>query len=107
MSHHANVKTCADLPECRPDELRPVVGFTHDQLLSAFLAVRDRGDWKAPIDALVSQDQLAVVLLAIEFFTSTKPRVVRIVPAGSGPSVMWGKAQVTAQGYRAGPAGDH
>lgn len=67
-------------------------------------------DWKDPVDATVTAEGLGVlgyrdvraaiknIEEAVAFYTATEAKVV---PCGPG---MW---RVTADGYRAGPAGDH
>lgn len=73
----------------------------HPALTGLFNKVAPKDNWKGPINALVtlSADELALLPYAIEFFTATKATILR----GSNP----GTYVVTADGYAAGPAGDH
>jgi hypothetical protein len=74
----------------------PVVGFTQEQLQAAFSKVQDKADWKAPIFASVAMDELAVTMLAVEFFTATKAEVQQLMSCGN--------VLIFAKGYRNGPA---
>lgn len=76
-----------------------MVGFTWEELGAAFSAVRDPADWKKPVDALVKDDNLAVTLLAVEFYTATKPKVLHRHDVET--------VHIFADGYRKGPAGDN
>lgn len=76
-----------------------MVGFTWEELGAAFTAVHDPADWKKPIDALVKDDKLALTLLAVEFYTATKPIVLHRHDVET--------VHIFADGYRNGPAGDH
>jgi len=69
-------------------------------------------DWKAPIDLCVSEEALktldpdsgkalADVCEAVDFYTAT---IATVRPAPTPAGMAW---RVTADGYRAGPAGDH
>jgi hypothetical protein len=75
-------------------------GHTWAELDAAFKKVKNPDDWKAPICALVSADDLTVVCAAIEFYTATKPKVFVV-------DLDCEEFLVTAAGYRLGPAGDH
>ena len=70
-----------------------------DRLRSVYSAVADKEDWKAPIDVVIPTKDLPITLEAIEFFTATKPEVIR----SKNPGVV----RVKSEGYRVGPAGDH
>lgn len=72
-----------------------------DYLDRIFDTVCDENDWKAPISAVIPPRTFAVVDTAVEFFTATRIRAIGIYPDGSG------RILVEADGYRAGPAGDH
>ena len=76
------------------DEM-PVVKFSRAMLVAAFDAVKDPADWKAPINADVSQADLAVTMIAIEFFTGTKATVEQLMSNG--------RMLIHAPGYRLGP----
>ena len=72
--------------------------FNQDQLEAAFAKVQDPTDWRAPIDAVVRGRDIAVVCEAIVHFTASRPHAA-LQRDGSS---RW---RVTADGYRAGPAG--
>jgi hypothetical protein len=81
------------------DTMNLYAGYTREGLQAAFKAVCDPNDWKGPIDAKVSADELPAVVCAIQYFTATK-------------SETWWDPEANAFcvksiGYRAGPAGDH
>ena len=80
---------------------RPAFGWSQEQLEKAFSAVQNKVDWKAPIIAWVNMADLAVTLIAIEYFTATKGKVVMVEPRFGN------HVKVEANGYRNGPAGDH
>lgn len=78
----------------------------------AFELVKPSGDWKAPIDLCVSEEALktldpdtgkalADVCEAVDFFTAT---IATVRPTVTPNGISW---RVMADGYRAGPAGDH
>ena len=74
-------------------------GFSQDELEAAFKAVQAKTHWKDPIDAVVMDaGQIPVVTEAIIHFTATTPTFT---------ALGFGRYQVTAAGYRNGPAGDH
>ena len=77
----------------------PVVGFTQSELDVAFRKVQSSIHWKEPIDAWVPVDELPITMLAVEFFTATKIKILGTRPDGT--------VLVHADGYRLGPAGDH
>lgn len=77
----------------------PAVGFSLNQLQAAFSKVQDKKNWKAPVFASVSMDELAITMLAVEFYTATKVEVQQIMGNGN--------VLIFAKGYAAGPAGDH
>ena len=60
----------------------------------AFNVICDKADWKAPVDAIVALDDLAVTMNGIQFMTAT--------PADCDP-IGGGFYRVTAAGYRNGP----
>lgn len=72
-------------------------GFAWNDLRKAFASVKDKADWKAPISVQVKESRLELVKAAIVYFTSTTAQVM--------PSTRKGYVLVTADGYRAGPAG--
>ena len=65
-----------------------------------FDMVADADDWRGPIDAWVSQENLCAVLQAVEFFTATQAKVTEVDHGILGEI----KVRVEAIGYRAGPA---
>lgn len=67
-----------------------------DLLVVAFDRVRQPGDWKAPIRAMIDRADLAVTAEAVEYFTATELRVL----TDHGDQLV-----IEADGYRAGPAG--
>ncbi len=73
-----------------------VCGFTQQQLKAAFEKVEDPANWKNPINASVKQADLAITMLAVEFFTATKVEIVQLMSNGS--------VVIHAPGYYAGPA---
>jgi hypothetical protein len=75
-----------------------MTGFRLDQLAAAFDRVRDPRDWKAPIRAVIQEDQRPVVEQAIRWFTDTEPLFIG-GPADASELV------VLAPGYRHGPTG--
>lgn len=80
-------------------------GYTEDQLQAAFKLVQPVTHWKDRICAVVPATERAVVSYAIEFYTSTRATFQEIRDETTG--VPTGNLLVTADGYRAGPAGDH
>lgn len=82
------------------DEVVAQVGgreFTRRELMDAFSAVEEPGDWKAPIDQVVPEDfDLDAIAAAVEFFTATE---ATFTDAGGR------RVRVEADGYRMGPAG--
>jgi hypothetical protein len=70
-------------------------GFTEGELEAAFERVRDRQDWRAPIDATITRAEKPAVEAAIQFYTASRPTFFRVR----------GGYRVRAAGYRAGPAG--
>ena len=83
------------------DADKPVFhGQTERTLNRAFNAVANPNDWKAPIKtAHVKGVDLQATCAAIVYYTATWPKI-DYCPATGG---FW----VSADGYRAGPAGDH
>ena len=61
-----------------PSATEEAVEFTQAELQEAFDRVRDLKDWKAPITANVLSAQLDITCKAIEHFTATVPRCVRV-----------------------------
>ena len=101
-------KTVANILAGTADQV-VYAGFTHRQLTVALDRVTDPEDWKAPIWCFVTVKDAAEVGLigaAIDFFTATKPVITTIVAIGGGKDGK-GVFLFEAQGYRAGPAGDH
>ena len=68
------------------------------EMKRAFDLVKNPIDWKAPIHAVIEEDERYTVSSAIIFYTATVPVFEDI---GEG------KLQVIADGYRNGPAGDY
>jgi len=75
-------------------------GYTRRELHEAFEKVSNKDDWKDRIYAVVPVEDVAVVAQAIIFFTATKPKF-------KGLGLGCDSLEVTADGYRIGPAGDH
>jgi len=73
--------------------------FTVGALKTAFTAVANPADWKAPIFANILVGEIEIVLAAIEFMTATVATVTQI------PGTI--QFEVRSIGYRKGPAGDH
>lgn len=74
-------------------------GFSPAELAGLFDSVKDPVDWRAPIRANVHPMLWPGIREAIIFYTATEPRVVGGTPDG--------RLTIEADGYRAGPAGDH
>lgn len=75
---------------------RIVMPFSTRALKRAFDAVADPADWRNPIDAMIPAGHRDVTAAAIDFYTAT--------PA-SFADVDGDFFNVTAVGYRNGPAG--
>jgi hypothetical protein len=73
--------------------------YTIAQLRLHYDRVKNHADPRGPIRAEFDECDTEPVALAIEFFTATKAYI------WGSPTP--GRAQVTAAGYRNGPAGDH
>jgi len=69
------------------------------QLEPVFDRVRNPEDWKAPISAICEHHEMEIVRRAIVYFTATEPTFTE----RAGTRFL----NVTASGYRRGPAGDH
>jgi len=102
--------------------VKQCTGFTRTELTAAFELVQNPNDWKAPIDGYCTTDEVKTVAAAIEFFTATKPHFdyLRKVDADFLTALVANRTpknhrlhfgdhimKVRADGYRAGPAGDH
>jgi hypothetical protein len=48
-------------------------GYRHEQLAAAFDRIRDPRDWKAPIVAVISRSERAMVEEAVALFTDSTP----------------------------------
>jgi len=73
-------------------------GYRVSELRAAFEAVAPKDDWKGPIDAVINTSMFAVTRVAVRFFTATELLVKE----------QFGECyHVEADGYRAGPCGDH
>ena len=81
------------------DDDRTFMGYKISDLRAAFEAVAPKDDWKGPIDAVINTGMFQITYAAVWFFTSTELRTVN-------PSKRSVQVRVTADGYRAGPAGD-
>ena len=68
-------------------------------LETAFRAVCDPDDWKAPIAAWCCGEAVLPICEAIRFYTATDPKVELDTNRM--------RYLVNSEGYRAGPAGDH
>lgn len=77
-------------------------GFIVADLRAAFEKVSDPADRRGPISCRVAGEAVMMTMTAIEYFTATVGNV-GYAPAQNEalPFV------ITADGYRAGPAGDH
>ena len=73
-------------------------------LQTAFALVKNKADWKGPINATISampgacEVDVDIICRAVEFFTATTAQVTKNSD---------GTTTFTAKGYRAGEAGDH
>ena len=72
---------------------------TYADMEQAFGEVANPDDWKAPIDCCVAWERVPLVVAAIEFYTATVPTVDALISNMT--------CRLRADGYRAGPAGDH
>jgi hypothetical protein len=70
----------------------------HEEMVEAFDLVADPDDWKAPVDGFIDEVDLVAVAAAVTYFTATVARAT--------PGPIPGRYHITADGYRAGPAGD-
>ncbi len=70
--------------------------FEQSDLEEAFDAVRDRDDWRAPIQAEIQQSEVLIVCAAITHFTGTVAELTNLAD---------GLVEVRSVGYRAGPCG--
>jgi hypothetical protein len=74
------------------------------ELTAAFDLVEPSTHWKDPIDAVVpATADLELIQEAVIHFTATTPTFTRC-PSGDPTDC---RIRVQADGYRAGPAGDH
>ncbi len=73
------------------------IKYEQAELDAAFDLVKSPTHWKDPIEAVINEADVAVVTAAIIHFTATTPEFFF---KGS-------RCYVIADGYRAGPAGDH
>ena len=81
-------------------------GFEEADIRAAFEKVADPNDWKGPIEAIIRGEEIPLVAAAIEFFTAT-PATVAVGNMNLSEGLGFIPYVVTADGYRAGPAGDH
>lgn len=82
----------------------------HSILNAAFDQIKDRTDWKNPINALVTihkDDQigLGIYIEAIKYFTATEPNVY--IAKGFDADSKQATYRIVSEGYRLGLAGDH
>ncbi len=73
------------------------IKYEQEELDAAFDKVKNPTHWKDPIEAVIDEADTAIVTAAIIHFTGTVPEFVF---EGS-------QCYVVADGYRAGPCGDH
>lgn len=76
------------------------VAYTRLELRQAFEAVQADSHWKDPIRATIRPEMLPLVAAAVVHYTATELVVEKYDRAS-------GLLTVRADGYRAGPAGDH
>jgi len=74
-------------------------GFMFAQLDGAFNVIKNKEDWRAPIDVVVHKYAVDIVCASIEYFTATEPKKTLMLESGN--------YRITSEGYRMGPAGDH
>lgn len=70
--------------------------YNQDQLKQAFEAVQNKDDWKEPIDAYITANDIEVTREAVVHFTATEAKIEY--------DAVMGMYHVTAKGYRNGPA---
>ena len=82
------------------DEVVSEMGYTRQELNDAFAMVHNPDDWKAPINKAIPCHPvtMAKVREAIMFYTATEAVFTELDDQ---------RVCVQADGYRAGPAGDH
>jgi hypothetical protein len=73
-------------------------GYTFAQLNGAFDTVKNKNDWKEPIDVVVGVELVGLVAASIEYFTATECKLTDLGDKNY---------RVESIGYRRGPAGDH
>jgi hypothetical protein len=76
------------------------------ELMPYFSSICNRKDWKSPINAFCRKEDKEKIKEAIEYFTSTAPEFDEINDSEMVVSLK-GWLQVSADGYRLGPAGDN
>jgi hypothetical protein len=96
------------LHELLAEESATYRGFQVSDLRLLFGEIANRQDWRGPIRAEVRPGNRNAALVrkivaAVAFFTATDA-TVREIRDGNGKVLYF---EVTAAGYRAGPAGDH
>jgi len=81
-------------------DVKKHTGFTEKALEAAFKLVADKDHWKNPIDIVIARPDMGLEVIdkAVEFYTATAPVFTPV----NGNLV-----HVEADGYYAGPAGDH
>lgn len=100
-----NAKTLKTIREgyARATDPSLIDGCTEGELHKAFDGVADAADWRAPINNTLSHEALDdlggwhTVYTAIRHFTATDPAITMGTESN----------HITADGYRAGPAGDY
>lgn len=74
--------------------------FTKKDLEIAFAIIQSKKDWKAEVDASILVKDYELAATAVEFFTATPLKI-------GGVDRLNSMLIVHADGYAAGPAGDH
>lgn len=77
-----------------------------ETLEKAFDQIKNSEDWRAPINAIVTPENLAPVVEAIMFYTATQPKIsVHDWFFNEEGKITISRYCVESEGYRNGPAG--
>jgi len=93
-------KACIRVLEIAKAKRNPTLTrhYTEAELETAFKLIEPHTHWKDPIDTMIRVEDFDRARAACQFYTATTLKIV----CGHGCLL-----RVKADGYRAGPAGDH